>query len=108
MSTTSDPSDPRLSHGPDTGPADQAAAYLVLSEDELAKGFVRPLRRSYRHETCGAVTTMAEPIAATYATEPAFYGSTYCCSCRMHLPVGPDGEFSWIEQDGSDGPRVGT
>lgn len=108
MPTTSDPSDPRLSHGADTEPQAQAAAYLVLSDDELAKGFVRPLRRSYRHEVCGAVTTMGEPIAATYARSPGFYGSTYCCTCRLHRPVGQDGEFTWIERDGSDGPKVGT
>jgi hypothetical protein len=44
-----DPGDPRLMHGVDAGPAPQAAAYLVLSADERSKGFVRPLRRSYRH-----------------------------------------------------------
>lgn len=32
-------------------------------------------------------------LAETYAREPGFYGSTYCCSCRMHRPVGAGGEF---------------
>lgn len=49
MSTTSDPNDPRLGHGPDDHPAPMNDVYLVLSEQERAKGFVRPLRRSYRH-----------------------------------------------------------
>lgn len=49
MSLTSDPNDPRLTHGADTEPTDQAPVYLVLSEEERAKGFVRPLRRSYVH-----------------------------------------------------------
>lgn len=44
-----DPNDPRLTHGVDVAPTTQAAAYLVLSEEERAKGFVRPLRRAYRH-----------------------------------------------------------
>ena len=32
--------------------------YVVLSDDERVKGFVRPVRRSYRHLKCGVVTTM--------------------------------------------------
>lgn len=47
--TTTDPNDPRLKRGIDTGPTSQAEAYLVLSEDERAKGFIRPVRRSYKH-----------------------------------------------------------
>jgi hypothetical protein len=58
---------------------------------------------------CGTVTTMAADIAATYSRSPSFYGSTYCCTCRRHLPVGPQGEFTWVEADGSEaGNRVGT
>ena len=49
MPITTDPNDPRLGHGTDTEPRPQSEAYLVLSEDELAKGFVRPVRRSYQH-----------------------------------------------------------
>lgn len=49
MSTTSDPDDPRLTHGADTEPVPMADVYLVLSEEERAKGFVRPVRRAYRH-----------------------------------------------------------
>jgi hypothetical protein len=104
MSLTSDPSDPRLTHGSDAEPIEQAGTYLVLSEAERAQGFVRPLRLSYIHEACGAVTTMARPIAETYARHPGFYGSTYCATCRMHRPVGAAGEFVW---DG-DGGKVGT
>lgn len=50
MPLTTDPNDPRLKHGgPDTEPVPQQEAYLVLSDEERAKGFVRPLRLSYRH-----------------------------------------------------------
>lgn len=49
MPITTDPNDPRLSHGGDTSPVSQSAAYLVLSEEERAKGFVRPVRVAYRH-----------------------------------------------------------
>jgi len=99
MSLTSDPNDARLTHGPDTEPVDQAEAYLVLSEAERAQGFVRPVRTSYQHNrgrACGTVTYMATAIAETYARDPQFYGATYCCGCRMHLPVA---EFDW---DGTD------
>jgi hypothetical protein len=105
MSTTSDPGDPRLTRGADEQPTPQADAYLVLSEEERSRGFVRPVRRSYVHQTCGAVTTMSQDIAETYARNPGFYGSTYCVRCRMHRPVGADGEFQW---DVPGTPKVGT
>ena len=74
-------------------------AYVVLSAEERAKGFVRPVRRSYRHLKCGAVTTMGQALAETYARDPYFYSGTFCVACRAHFPVGEDGEFVW---DGTD------
>ncbi len=133
----------------------QQKGYAVLSEEERAKGFVRPVRRSYQHvgrpparnlrdltdderarygqygyvkfeiygpdrspQTgrfwtqaeldrvggCGVVTTMAQSIAETYARDPRFYGGTFCAGCRAHFPIGPEGEFIWVD----DGTRVGT
>lgn len=109
MSLTDDPKHPGLTHGPDTEPRPQADVYLVLSEAERAQGFVRPVRGSYRHvDGCGTVTTMGRALAETYARQPDFYGSTYCTGCEMHRPVGPDGEFVWVNEDGTDGERVGT
>ena len=149
MSLTDDPNDPRLTRGCDERPGPQAEVYLVLSEEERAKGFVRPVRRSYIHvgpagwesalrdltdaekeryhgfgyvkfeaypesrfpvtgrfwtqaqldavgKGCGSETTMAQALAETYARDPKFYGSTYCCACKMHKPVS---EFRW--EDGS-------
>lgn len=101
---TSDPSDPRLTHGINETPVEQAEVYLVLSEEERAKGFVRPVRTSYIHETCGGVTTMGQAIAETYSRFPSFYGATYCVHCETHRPVGANGEFLW---DGTD-EKVGT
>jgi hypothetical protein len=92
MGLTTDRNDPRLTHGIDDQPVPQAEAYLILSEEERAKGFVRPVRRSYIHSTCGALTTMGEALAETYARNPTFYGATYCVHCRMHRPVA---EFTW-------------
>lgn len=70
-------------------------AYVVLSEEERAKGFVRPVRRSYQHLTCGTVTTMGLALAETYAREPNFYSGTFCAGCGSHFPVGEDGQFVW-------------
>ena len=69
--------------------------YVVLSDEERAKGFVRPVRDSYVHEKCGTVTTMGRALAETYAREPSFYIGTFCVSCRAHFPVGATGEFVW-------------
>lgn len=78
--------------------------YVVLSAEERAKGFVRPVRRSYVHDKCGVVTTMGQMIAETYARDPKFYAGTFCAGCRTHFPVGEDGQFVW---DGTS-ERVGT
>lgn len=152
MSLTNDPDDPKLrEHRPDG----QQAAYLVLSDEERQKGFVRPVRKKYRHVGkatpkgptrpltpeeqeryrafgyvlfegygpertpvtgrywtqkelddgggCGAVTTMGDAIAETYAREPDFYSGTFCVHCGKHFPLKhPDGSpaFVW-EPDGS-------
>jgi hypothetical protein len=158
MSLVTDRKDLDTSIDPLTG---QQKTYLVLSEEERAKGFVRPVRHSYKHvgkrpkhelrdlteselrynegqppeqhfvkfemypegsperarkatgrfwtqaelnSGCGAVTTMGQALAETYARDPSFYGGTFCCRCGTHLPVGEHGEFVW-EPDGS---RVGT
>lgn len=100
---TDDPNDPRLGRG--VGGEGMNAAYLVLSDEERSKGFVRPYRASYLHTKCGAVTRMAPAIAETYARQPSFYGATFCARCQTHLPVGEHGEFIW--DDGS-GEKVGT
>jgi hypothetical protein len=115
MSTTSDRSDPRLTHGADDHPVPQSPVYLVLSDAERARGFVRPVRTAYVHvDGCGATTTMTLDIAETYAANPGFYGATYCTGCRRHRPVGAHGEFVWVPADGEGDPiapeyrRVGS
>jgi hypothetical protein len=77
--------------------------YWVLSDEERAKGFVRPVRLSYVHLKCGTSTRMNQKIAETYARDPKFYGATYCVKCCDHFPVGESGEFLW-----PDGSKVGT
>lgn len=122
--------------------------YWVLSKEERAKGFVKPVRKSYIHtgarpkyslvdltdeqkelykdvgyvkfekypegstatgrfwtqeklsSGCGNLTSMGTALAETYARDPHFYGSTYCCTCMKHFPLD---EFKWINNDGSLG-----
>lgn len=89
-------------------PNGQQKDYVVLTAEERAKGFVRPYRDAYRHSVCGTITTMSRPIAETYARDPNFYTGTFCLRCGTHKPVGEDGEFTWYEMDGTEGPKVGT
>lgn len=79
-------------------------AYVVLSEEERAKGYVRSLRKTYTHLVCGVNTTMSWAIAETYAREPDFYSATYCVGCGDHYPVGANGEFVWADTT----EKVGT
>ena len=89
----------------------QQKGYVVLTEAERAKGFVRPVRRTYIHAGkppegkwfeypirkvftggCGTRTTCSQDIAETYARDPEFYSATFCCSCRAHFPLD---QFVW-------------
>lgn len=137
----------------------QHASYWILSEEERAKGFVRPVRHSYVHDGpqgpthptrdltdeekaryegvgyvafevygeeespvvghfwtqaqldavgngCGVETRMSNAIAQTYARDPSFYGSTFCVSCKDHLPVA---EFRWSNATkGAEGSVLGS
>lgn len=147
MGLTTDKDDPGLKNIRSDG---MQEVYLVLSEEERAKGFVRPVRKKYRHvgqrpknplrdltpeeheryaqfgyvkfeaypedrgsvtgrywtkkdleSGCGAVTTMGDALAETYARDPKFYGGTFCCNCGKHLAVA---EFVW---EGTE-ERVGS
>lgn len=90
---TTDPKDPQLGK---VRPDGQMETYLILSEEERKKGFVRPVRRKYVHTKCGVETKMGLALCETYARNPKFYGSTYCVGCKTHLPVG---EFKWSEDN---------
>jgi len=55
MGLTTDPEEARRSK---ILPNGQQETYVVLSDEELAKGFVRPVRYAYIHLKCGSKTTM--------------------------------------------------
>ena len=102
LCTTTDgkPPDPELLYASAPKPINPATgqheAYWVLAPEERAKGFIRPVRRTYLHVECGSTTMMGTALAETWARDVKFYGSTFCCSCKGHFPVG---EFRW---DGTD------
>lgn len=94
--------------GPAPQPPDpmtgQYRDYWVLSPEDRAKGFMRPVRLSYRHDRCGKSTKMNQAIAESFARDVSFYSHTYCATCGNHYPVGPRGEFTWLDST----ERVGT
>ena len=59
----------------------QQQDYVVLAEEERAKGFVRPVRRTYTHLKCGSDTTMGQTLAETYARDPKFYSGISLKPC---------------------------
>lgn len=108
MSLTTDRDNPCLQETREDG---QQECYLILSEEERAKGFIRPVRTMYKHVRCGAVTTMADAIAETYARDPSFYSGTFCVHCGSHFRL-VDGageqQFQWVGKNGlTDGTFVG-
>ena len=90
-------SDDHKDKDPDTG---LQKGYVVLCPEERKKGYARPYRNKYVHDKCGVATTIAAPIAETYARDPNFYGGTYCVGCCNHFPLS---EFKW-----DDGEVVGS
>jgi hypothetical protein len=79
----------------------QQKGYIVLSEEERKRGFVRPVRFAYKHIKCGGITTMARSIAETLARDPEFYSGGFCAHCLKHFP---NEELIWLES----GEAVGT
>ena len=111
MGLTTDPNDPELR---ETEASGQQKAYLVLSEEERAKGFVRPVRYKYLHLACGSITTMGAALSETYARDPKFYGGTFCCHCGTHYPLRDnrtdelDANDGWAFLWQPDGDPVGS
>jgi hypothetical protein len=98
MSLTTDRKDPELK---EVLPSGQNKKYLVLSEEERAKGFVRPVRRTYVHNKCGVATTMGQALAETYARQPDFYHGTFCVGCGDHFLLLEDDKRAFTWDDGS-------
>ncbi len=99
---TTDRHDPNLRKIHESGPLKgQQFDYLVLSDEERAKGFVRPVRSSYIHLKCGGATYMGTKLAETYARDPHFYGGTMCVHCGTHFRLRDEhGEPAFLWEDG--------
>jgi len=83
----------------------QHTDHWTMCPGEIIKaGFVRPVRLEYIHEKCGGLTRMPMACAETYAANPSYYGSTFCCTCHGYFPVGANGEFVWAGTN----DKVGT
>ena len=94
---TTDRSDPGLRK---IRPDGMQEKYMVLSEEERAKGFIRPVRRSYIHLACGFPTKMGQALAETYARDNTYYSGTFCANCGKHFDLkNPDGthNFEWVD-----------
>jgi hypothetical protein len=93
--------DPDKVRAEQTQKSGQYNDYIILCDEERAKGFVRPFRDSYKHIACGGITTMGKVLSETYARDPNFYSGTFCTRCNQHFPVR---EFTWT----LDGEIVGS
>jgi hypothetical protein len=83
----------------------QYVDHWVMCPTEIIKeGFKRPIRDNYKHTVCGVITSMPKQIAETYAANPFYYGSTFCCGCGDYFPVGEDCDFVWVGTN----DKVGT
>lgn len=105
---TTDPTHPGLR---ELQPNLQQVAYLVLPDEEIELGLVRPLRQSYQHIVCEAVTQIGPAIAATFARRPSFYDYTFCAQCRRHFALMEFDESTMIARHQfywEDGTAVGT
>jgi hypothetical protein len=87
---------------PKTG---QQKGYVVLTPEVRAKGFVKPVRKSYIHQKCGTLTSMGRSLAETYARNPRFYSGTFCVGCSAHFNLD---EFSWEDGEPMDPDQQDT
>lgn len=75
MGLTTNKNDPRLGHGVDNEEVPQNEVYLILSEEERAKGFVRPVRRTYVH--IGKNIDTSKMIALTEEQKERYSSENY-------------------------------
>lgn len=70
---------------------------------EVKDAYVAPLRDSYIHVKCGGETIMRGMLSVieTYATNPSFYGATFCAVCHNYFPLVIEGkrQFLWTADD---------
>lgn len=97
ISATTDGQPPRPGFEDASAPAPvnprtgQHEAYWVLSEDERAKGFVRPVRRSYRHvgrgPCCAKPRDLGKPLPPKRVTWVCLDDPDHDGECTSWMPV---------------------
>lgn len=100
MSLTTDKNNPDL-HKVDSS-SGQNKAYLILSDEERKKGFIRPVRRSYRHTGKGIDGTKMIPIDEYFRQYPDEYSSE-----RQKIYKEKYGYVGYIPAPKNDSPIVG-
>ena len=98
--TTGKPPEPGLENAPAPGPIDPATGqhtqYWVLSEGERAKGFIRPVRRTYVHH---GPAGPANPLRELTPDEREQYGSYGYVMFEAYSGEGSvTGQF-WTQKD---------
>lgn len=110
MSITTDPNHPDLGRTEDGSSNGQNKAYLVLSEEERAKGFVRPVRQSYIH----VGRKPAHPLRELNEKEKEMFGDEYDffeeypegCDERIKQPTARGRYWKQSELNGGCGTRT--
>lgn len=100
---TTDPDDNCIKHGlPDETPVPQNSCYLVLSEEERKKGFLRPVRMSYRHV---GIHGPRHPLRDLTPDEKARFGDSEFAKFEEYPPSDSSAIGRWWSQKDLD--RVG-
>lgn len=71
-----------------------------LTEAMKSQGYVRPVRRIYKHEKCGKQSALGIRLAEEYAKQPEYNKTAFCCDCGKQYNVA---EYKW-----EDGSAVGS
>lgn len=73
--------------------------YHIHDDADESGPFLRPIRKSYRHILCGAITRISDTVAKNYARNPKHYSGTVCVHCGSVYPVAG---FWWQDEGGHD------
>jgi hypothetical protein len=78
------------------------AEWVTVPKEAKAVGLAVAVGVMSRMTVLDRALSHGSILAHLRARIPSFYGSTYCCRCRLHRPVGPEGEFTWVNGQGDD------
>jgi hypothetical protein len=73
----------------------------TLTPEEVANGFIRPMRTRVEHTFCKTASILRTADALDMARDPKSWSSCYCFVCGRRRPAS---EFTWFP----DGEPVGS